>query len=149
MSDLKTSILEIDLKKHGFLIDKFLRNAGDSLQSFTYFKNRPISCIDNHLATFLLMLDSEPIGYAHLDPEDNKIWFGICIAQNHKGKKHGNFLINYIINYTKSKKYKSIFLSVHKDNKAAIKLYNKYKFNIYSENKKSFFMRKDFQCQIH
>lgn len=112
------------------LLTKFLENTIP--QSFRYFNKRDITVIKNHIVTLLLLNNNNPIGYAHIDYDDNKYWFGICILDEYQGKGYGNLLINYILNHNKIKKINKIYLTVDKINIHAINLYFKYKFKILS-----------------
>jgi RimJ/RimL family protein N-acetyltransferase len=113
-----------------YLINIFLENIGKSNLSFRYFEKREIVVINNHLITCVLMLNSFPIGYAHLDKENNIIWLGIAIIENQQGKGYGNILMRYLVAFAKNKKIYEIFLTVDLDNLAAIHLYKKFNFKI-------------------
>ena len=51
------------------LIQDFLSSAGNALTKFRYFDSRPLSILDQHLATFVLVQEAKVIGYGHLDQE--------------------------------------------------------------------------------
>jgi len=124
------------------LID-FFNNCGIAKQTFTYFDKREFSIIKNHLVNFMAF-DVEkniPIGYSHLESENDIIWFGICVSDGYRGKGLGNLIMKQTLEYAKNKSVKEIWLSVYKDNIPAISLYEKMKFNIVKENEKSYFMK--------
>lgn len=138
-------ILEIDRTNSNNveLLEKCIASMGNSNESFRYFKSRPISVIDNHLCTVLLLLNNEPIGYGHLDKEENDVWFGIAITQAFLGQGNGNIIIRYLIEKADDLKLPEVKLSVDKNNVQAIKLYNKYGFiELYEKNGVLFFSRK-------
>ena len=117
--------------------------CGSSSKTFTYFNKRSYEVIKNHLVTNLLYVDDKPAGYSHLDRDGENIWFGICIAENYKGKKLGEKLIKETLLQATENKIKNVLLSVYKNNLPAIRLYEKIDFKIYSENELSYFMIKE------
>jgi GNAT superfamily N-acetyltransferase len=123
-------ILEVvfESKKHKELIEIFINSMGNSSNSFRYFNSRSTSVIQNHICTILLIIDNTPIGYGHLDKEENSIWFGIAIVEKYIGKGKGKLIIEYLINKADNLKIPEIKLSVDKENISAIKLYEKYGF---------------------
>jgi len=112
------------------LIDEFLKNAGRSLETFRYFKNRPISTIENHVCTVVLSKTDIIVGYGHLDNENEKTWLGICIVEYEKGKGCGKIIMNYLIEYARNHSISKIYLTVDSENATAISLYEKYLFKI-------------------
>ena len=52
-------------------VKQFLSNAGKSLETFRYFAKRPLSAMENHLLTLLALDGNTPIGYGHLDKDEN------------------------------------------------------------------------------
>jgi ribosomal protein S18 acetylase RimI-like enzyme len=118
------------LKADPRLIDEFLKNAGQSLVTFRYFKNRPISIIENHACTIVLSKPDKIVGYGHLDKENDKTWLGICIAESEKRKGCGKIIMNYLIEYAKSHCISNLYLTVDSSNTSAINLYEKYLFKI-------------------
>jgi len=123
------------------ILNEFLNNLGDSRNSFRYYKNRDITAINNHLLTCLLFNDAKPIGYAHLDKENDLIWLGIAIIESEKGKGLGNMLMKHLINFAIEQKLKIIFLTVDLQNTNAIKLYQKYHFEIEAKKNEYFLMK--------
>jgi hypothetical protein len=57
--------------------------------TFRYFNKRTIDVIKNHLITIILLDNELTLGYAHIDFDDNKYWFGICILENYQGMGNG------------------------------------------------------------
>jgi ribosomal protein S18 acetylase RimI-like enzyme len=84
---------------------------------------------------------SIPIGYAHIDFDDNKYWFGICILENYQNKGYGKEIMTYIFNQEKIKQLDQIYLTVDKINAAAIHLYKKFNFDVIHETDTYFMMR--------
>lgn len=124
------------------LIKIFLDNAGNSLNYFRYFTKRPISIIKNHIVTGVILLNLEPVGYGHLDLDTDKIWLGIAINEKFNGKGLGTLMMNFLISTAKIHKIKEIYLSVDKNNEAAIKLYTKFKFKIIKESDELYYIMK-------
>lgn len=107
-------------------IKDFLANIGNSSQHFRYFSKRPPEVINHHLVTLIGTLDNgETIAYAHLDPDDGKIWLGVCIVETHCGKGFGKVMTAALLKEADKLGIKDITLSVDEDNLAAIKLYKK------------------------
>ena len=133
----------IDINKKNInLLEEFLSNAGDSLKSFRYFEKRDSDVLKNHLCTYILMKDKKPIGYGHLDrdEENNKVWLGICVSEKHINERFGYKMMEKLTTNQKDE----IYLTVDKNNKGAIKLFEKFKFKIerdYSD--KIFIMKRD------
>ena len=71
-------------------------------------------------------------GYAHIDYEEN-YWFGIYIDDAYQNKKLGSLLMNIILKHKSLNDINKIHLTVDKDNKHAIKVYEKYGFKIVQE----------------
>lgn len=120
------------------ILQEFLRDAGDSLNTFRYFAKRPLSIISNHLLTILKVIDNKPVGYGHLDLENNCVWLGICVAQSECGKSYGKELLNYLLHFADKHKL-NLFLAVDFDNFQAIKLYQK----------NGFLIQKNIETKIH
>jgi len=114
-------------------IESFLLHAGDSLTHFRYYKSRPYDVIKHHLATYLLFISDQEnaIGYGHLEFEANKLWLGIAVSADYKGKGFGNLLLGELIATAKDFKCEHIFLSVDINNKPAICLYEKFGFEFF------------------
>ena len=123
------------------LLEKFTKNKLPD--TFRYFNSRPLSVINDHLITLLMLKNNEPIGYAHVDfcKNTQKKWFGICLIPNYQMQGFGSIMINFILNNKKVKNTDNLFLTVDVNNKYAIKLYEKYNFKIIEENDKFFTMK--------
>lgn len=117
----------------------FINEAGNSLNTFTYFKKRQLNIINNHVLTILGYIDDKPIAYGHLDKENNDIFLGICIVDKFKGKGYGNYIMKELCNFANTNNL-TLKLSVYKENINAIKLYQKFGFIFLSETNESYFM---------
>ncbi|MGB3776636.1 MAG: GNAT family N-acetyltransferase [Leeuwenhoekiella sp.] len=111
-------------------IKRFLELAGDSLLKFRYFDSRPVSIIKNHRLTALAFSNNEPVGYGHLDLEDNITWLGIAVIEKGRGKGTGKKMMNFLIAYADAHSIAEICLTVDEDNEHAIHLYKKFDFQI-------------------
>lgn len=99
---------------------------GNSAKYFRYFSKRPPEIITQHLVTLVGILENgETVAYAHLDPDDGKVWLGICVAEAHCGKGFGETMISTLLEEANKLGIKEITLSVDEDNLGAIKLYEK------------------------
>ena len=131
-------IIEIkEDNKH--LLDYFIKNNKLS-NTFRYFNKRNSDVIKNHIVTLLLIENDIPIGYAHIDYDDEKHWFGICILEKYHGKGFGKQMMEYILSIEKIKKINNIYLTVDKINKIAIHLYTKHNFYILEEKEDYYLM---------
>ena len=111
----------------------FLNSAGNSLNSFRYFKSRELAVIQNHIITILFYFNSKPIGYGHIDYDQNIFWLGVCVSDKYLGLGIGRNIVNYLIQKSRSLKINHICLSVDKRNSSAIKLYKNIGFIFYEE----------------
>jgi len=109
-------------------LQSFLENAGDSLNTFRYFSKRDLSVIGGHVLTVLSMEDGVPVGYGHLDPENDVVWLGICVSQNAAGKGHGKAMMSYLVDFARNRNISEIYLKVDADNSRAVSLYHKFGF---------------------
>ena len=112
-------------------VDHFLQRAGASLKSFRYFDKRPVEIINTHLITIVVMFESSPVGYGHLDKEDEQVWLGICVAESFGGKGIGNLIMNQLLTDAQKLGVSNIALSVDSNNRKAFNLYRKFGFRIY------------------
>jgi ribosomal protein S18 acetylase RimI-like enzyme len=132
----------IEIKNENiFLLQDYISN-NTFPNTFRYFNKRDISIIKNHIITILLSINDKIIGYAHIDQDDDKYWFGICIDNNYQGKGYGTKIMEYILNHEKIKNINKINLSVDKTNSNAISLYKKFNFIIINEYSTYFLMEK-------
>jgi GNAT superfamily N-acetyltransferase len=127
------SIIPITVKD-GILLKDFLSSAGDSLNSFRYFDKRPITVLEQHVCTYLILIEGLPVAYGHLDKEDDIIWLGIAVIEDRQGLGLGKLMMNVLLTGAKLNKISSIQLSVDNNNGPAIQLYQKLGFKII-ENK--------------
>lgn len=121
------------------LLEHFVSTMGKASESFRYFEKRnPREVVQNHLVTYLLYHGS-CVAYGHLDIEDDVVWLGICVKPSYQGRGYGNKMMEKLMNSTT----KPIQLSVDKENKRAISLYEKLGFNIFDEGESIFYMKHD------
>lgn len=120
------------------LLKTFIENIGEASKSFRYFNKRTIDVINNHLVTILLLENEFPVAYGHLDSEKDIVWLGICVLPAFSGKGYGNEMMKALIENAKRLKLNSITLTVDKENKLAINLYEKFNFQR-KEEKESFY----------
>lgn len=132
-------IIEIN-NNNKYLLEDFLKNELSG--TFRYFNKRSIDVIQNHVITSVVLVGTIPIGYAHIDYDSGKYWFGICILENYQGKGYGKQIMEYIFNHDKVKKMSEIYLNVDKINIVAINLYVKFNFIIIDEKETYFMMLK-------
>jgi len=129
--------LRINDKNISYL-NKFIKNMGNSSKGFRYYSKRnPHMAIGNHILTFLLM-DDDAVGYGHLDKEEEKVWLGICVKEGCQGKGYGREIMKRLTGYHTG----DIYLSVDKDNEAAVNLYKLFSFEKIGEEANIFYMKR-------
>jgi hypothetical protein len=117
------------------LLKEFIGNNKND--NFRYYDNREFECIKNHISTNLYYEGDICVGYGHLDFED-KLWLGILVDSNYKGKGYGDLILDDLISKSKI----DIHLTVDKDNLIAKALYLKKNFEILEEKENHFLMIK-------
>lgn len=122
--------IESDLK----MLLSFVETLEEASKNFRYFEKRPLNIIQNHLTTILVMNEQRPVGYGHLDQEDDKIWLGIAITPKSQGKGIGNLIMEALINEAKKNNVSEITLTVDQINSAAQNLYEKFGFTRIESN---------------
>jgi GNAT superfamily N-acetyltransferase len=106
------------------MISSFTANLAKGSIHFRYFAKRPVQVIHRHLATSIITDEQNtPVAYGHLEKEDDILWLGIAVADEHIGKGLGKMMLNHLIDTAHSKHEKQIRLSVDHDNHIAQKLY--------------------------
>jgi len=110
------------------LLEKFLAAAGNSLNSFRYFEKRPFSVLKDHIVTVIITNNGQPIGYGHLDKDNQTVWLGIAIAEGFKGQGLGTQLMNFLISKAAENDIGTLHLTVDSDNIQAISLYKRFDF---------------------
>ena len=112
------------------LLQAFLDDLEGSSAGFRYFATRPLSVIAGHLYTVLLE-DTErgPIGYGHLDPEDEVVWLGVSVVKEFRGRGLGYAIVAHLLSEAVKRRVRAVTLSVDSDNEPAIALYRKIGFS--------------------
>ena len=136
-------IVEIG-ESNTLLLSEFLGTINESRKNFRYFENRDFECLQDHMVTLVFKLGDTPAAYGHLDKEDDKVWLGVCVSDEHHGIGLGKKMMECLFDYAKKFNLKKINLSVDKGNKVAYALYEKVGFVLENESEKSFFMKKEF-----
>ena len=93
----------------------------DELSSFRYYNKRSISsCLEKHCNTIIVKDKNIPIGYGHLEYEDNKLWLGVVVKKSYQEKGIGKTIIQKLLDCTQD----DIWLSVDSNNIRAQMLYS-------------------------
>ena len=121
------------------MLEEFLSSAGSSLKTFGYFNKRDKSVLDNHVVTFIGILNGAPVAYGHLDREEDKVWLGICVKEKYTGRGYGKKIMEKLVTSHDG----DIHLSVDKDNEEAINLYKFFSVEEIDSNDKLYFMRRN------
>jgi len=112
------------------LLRSFIDSLGVETETFRYFKSRELSVINNHLLTILLLVDGEPVGYGHLDIDGDKVWLGIVVKNDFRGKGLGTKIMEELIKQAKALNVKELSLTVDTNNDSAIGLYERFGFKL-------------------
>ena len=111
-------IVRVDRHNVGIL-KEFLKN--DIPSTFRYFSTRTLDCIENHVITLIGIVNSNPIGYCHIDKDvEGTNWLGICVLDQYKRRGYATKLINWAI---RNSNIDIIHLTVDRSNFSAIFLY--------------------------
>jgi GNAT superfamily N-acetyltransferase len=107
-------------------IARLLTKCSNGIKSFRYFDKRPLEIIQNHKVTIIgYDNNNHPVAYGHLDSEDEKVWLGVLVADDMRGKGMGNQILDFLISFAIENKINRICLSVDNNNSIAIDLYKK------------------------
>jgi perosamine synthetase len=139
---LETGMKIIEINQNNkFYLKQFISDLQSD--TFRYFQKRDENIIKNHILTVVLIDKNNVVfGYAHIDFDDNKYWFGICLYQQYQNMGIGNKLMRYILNHYKIKNISEIYLTVDNINTNAIRLYEKNNFQKITSNDKYITMKK-------
>lgn len=122
-------------EKHIAILKTFLDNLGEAKNSFRYYNSRSLETINNHILTILVIENNLPIGYGHLDEEENIVWLGISVIPKYHNKGIGKLIMSYLVSKAQKLKISNIFLTVDIHNKPAQILYEKFNFKRINETK--------------
>jgi len=122
-------------------IQTILEESPIGCKSFTYYNKRGYEVLHNHVVTRVLMHDENPVGYYHIDKDQDKYWFGILIKDANTGKGLSKILLDDAVAQSYSRKI-DLHLSVYKSNSVAYRLYKKYNFFVVKETDMSYIMKR-------
>lgn len=111
-------------------ICELLKNSPNGIQSFRYFNKRPTDIVNKHKYNVMCFIDSKPVGYGHLDYDDNKLWLGILISDLFVGQGYGKIIMNNLIEAFNQMDEQFLYLTVDKINLNAQKLYKLFGFEL-------------------
>ncbi len=119
-----------------------ISNCNNGIKTFRYFDKRPFEIVDTHIVSEIYFINEDPVGYYHIEKENDIYWFGIIISDSYVGKGISKIIMDRAI--TKSNELNIVlYLSVDKTNEVAFNLYKKNKFNIVKETEKYYIMKRD------
>jgi RimJ/RimL family protein N-acetyltransferase len=114
-------------------IDHYIRNFGKKRGDFCIFAELNEETVGG---AWLRILDGEPKGFGHIDPETPEL--AIAVFRQYRNLGIGRELMHHLIDSV-FKKYKQISLSVDKRN-YAVKMYRELGFEIVKENEQDYIM---------
>lgn len=118
------------------ILEKFITN--DLPDTFRYFRTHDVEyCIKNNKIFLAIDESGEPVGYVHIDKDNDTNWLGLCILPRAQNKNLGTRLIEEILKDSP----RPIHLTVDRDNLIAYNLYLKYGFSVCRETPQVLTMR--------
>lgn len=143
----QSSEIKVLSKSDTEMVRSFLSNAGSSLNSFRYFEKRGLDVIKNHLVTCVLMNNNTPVGYGHLDQDNDKVWLGIAVAEEFKGKGFGTHILKFLLTKAKENKLPTVCLTVDVSNETAISLYKRLGFTLVNKMNSDVYLMKHYNIE--
>lgn len=137
------TFLKIDRSNLNF-VKKFVDQLGPAAISFRYFNSRPVEITLNHRFSCLLMEGDQPVGYGHLENENDITWLGIAILPSYQHKGYGKKMMEELIKNAIQLDIPEIKLTVDKDNIGALKLYENFHFTIENETSSYYIFKRLF-----
>lgn len=116
------------------LLEKFIEL--NNSKHFTYFNNRTIDVLIDHVITIIGVIDNNPIAYGHIDLNNNINWIGLCVLEKFHTNGYGKQILKYLLNHINNNEITNVKLTVNIDNYIALNMYLKNNFIISNiENK--------------
>lgn len=115
-------------------LSSFLSSCEDELKTFRYFNNRPLSVCNKHCLSKIISIDDVPAAYFHLEKENEKYWFGICVKKRYQGIGISTLILNYVKVFCIVNNIDRIHLTVDNHNFIAINAYLKQGFSVFKNN---------------
>ncbi len=140
------SFLDLKVSKNpDFHLGPFIKDLGDDVSFFRYFRNRSFDCVHSHDLSVLLMIGAEHAGYCHLEKDDSRVWLGVAVIEKFRGKGIFHLLMSKALEFAVEAQIQSVHLRVDRINSRAIKSYRGYGFREIDEpsNSKSILMKRD------
>lgn len=107
-----------------YMTDKF-----QSLNAISYQ-------IANEGYCYYILFNEHPLGYFAIKKEDDRLFLSkLYILKGERGKGYSGFVISFLKKYAIKNNLKSIYLTVNKENKSSIEVYNHFGFKIVDKKK--------------
>ncbi len=123
-------------------VKKLITKCNNGTKTFRYFDKRPFEIINNHVVCELLFIDDEPVGYYHIEEENDVFWFGIIVSDLHIGKGISKIIMKRAIDKSNLLKI-DLSLSVDKNNQVAFNLYKNNNFYVVKETDLYYIMKRN------
>lgn len=131
---------DIDINNAKFLM--FFKEELLDNEFFTYFNKRSINIIKKqNISIIAKNNDGNILGYGHIEKDAQTNWLGIYVSRNYRGKGLSKILMKELIKKSRDLNFKQINLSVKKENKIAINLYEKLNFIKYDDKDDSYYYK--------
>jgi GNAT superfamily N-acetyltransferase len=128
--------LEVHEVKEASELTDFIKSINSKYFRYFQFKNM-INILSEHIVTLLFQHKGKIIGYTHLRREKNKIYFGIYISPEQRGKRLSSKMLEYTLLFNVDNPK---FLSVNIENTKAKNVYFSNGFVQYEEDRGICFM---------
>jgi len=129
------------------LLEKFI--SLNNSKQFTYFNNRTIDVLKEHIITIIGTINNNPIAYGHIDFNNNINWIGLCVLEEFQKKGIGKQILKYLLNHINSNEITNVKLSVNIDNFIALNMYLKNNFVISNVENKFYILDYEYEKSIY
>lgn len=104
----------------------------DKFQSESAISNQVL----NEEYEYYILTGNGPIGYFAIKKEDQRLFLSkLYILKEERGKGYFHKVFDFLLEYSFKNNLKSIYLTVNKENKSSIGVYNHFGFKIISKQK--------------
>lgn len=92
--------------------------------------------ITNEGYEYYILYDNSPLGYISIKKENGRLFLSkFYILKGKRNKGYGRYVFEFVSEYCLKYNLKSIYLTVNKENKSSIEVYNHFGFKIVDKKK--------------
>ena len=122
-------------------LKKIINDSPNGIKTFRYFLKRNYEIVNTHTVSKIFYVNNNPVGYFHIEKDNNNYWFGILISDKNAGKGYSKKIMKQAIDEAERLKI-DLKLSVDKTNYIAYSLYKKSGFKLIEERQTYYLMEK-------